>query len=255
MKRSLQTYPIRTRFAKEIVAEMMFPEKQTGKIIILCSGLPSSPVKNGTLRFLANQGYVAIYPRYRGTWESDGLFLKYSPYNDIRDIANEISKKKKVIDLESKKGISLQVKKIFVLGVSFGGPSALLASSLPIVSKVVAISPVVDWKIDSKTDPFISFVRSTQEQFGMAYRTEKKSDWDKLMQTDFYNPMEHIDSCNGKKIFILHAEDDEIVPIGPSKKFAEKVGGSYYWKRVGGHTLRIHHQFIWKKIETFLEAK
>jgi len=131
---------MRVRFAKEIVAEILLPEKQTGRVAILAIGLPSSPSKKEALQFLAGQGYVAILPRYRGTWESEGSFLEKSPALDIRDIIAELEKRSSVTDLYSGEIHSIRVSAIHLFGASFGGPAVLLNSHLPLVKKVIALS-------------------------------------------------------------------------------------------------------------------
>lgn len=250
-------YPIRTRFANDIVAEVMFPEKQTGKIAIIAIGLPSFPSKKETLQFLASNGYVAILPRYRGTWESEGNFLERSPALDIRDIIEELGKRHSIKDLLTEKRKSIRVSAIHLFGSSFGGAAVLLNSHSPLVKKIIALSPVIDWKIDGESEPFPFFVKFTRTAFGGAYRTKKKSDWQKLIESDFYNPIDHTPSIDGKKIFIIHSKDDTIVPYEPLIPFAQKTNASYYLKPTGGHLSisYIESALYWKKIAGFLHEK
>jgi alpha-beta hydrolase superfamily lysophospholipase len=126
---------------------------------------------------------------------------------------------------------------------------------LPIVKKVIVVSPVIDWQILGEDEPFDEFVRYSCLGYGGAYRTKQKSDWQKLVQTDFYNPLAHTKAMMGRKVFILHAKDDTNVPVDPVVPFAEKIGASYYLKPHGGHDLRLEQLFLWKKIEAFLKKK
>jgi pimeloyl-ACP methyl ester carboxylesterase len=248
-----KSYPIRTRFTKDIVAEVMLPERQTGKVAIFCSGLPSVPHKRGVLEFLAAQGYVTIFPRYRGTWESEGSFLEKSPAQDIEDVINDLVHHKSIRDLATGERVSIKVSAVHLFGSSFGGPAVLMNSHLKVVKKIIAISPVIDWKKEGEDEPFDFFVRFTQDAFGGAYRLRQKSDWQKLIKTDFYDPIAHTDTINGKKILIIHAKDDTVVPVEPVIPFAEKTGATYYLKPHGGHGLDLRHGFLWKKIEAFLK--
>lgn len=251
------SYPIRTRFAKTIVAEVMFPKKQTGKVAIIAIGLPSSPSKNKVLQFLAGQGYVVIFPRYRGTWESEGNFLEKSPAQDIYDVISNLTKHKVIKDLFSGETKRVRVTAIHLFGSSFGGPAVLFNSQLPIVKKIIAISPVIDWKKEGEDEPFDFFVRFTKECFGSAFRTRHQKDWQKLIKTDFYNPIQHTSSIDGKKTFIIHTKDDKVVPYEPLMPFAEKTCSAYYLKPKGGHLSISHltHLFYWKKISRFLNKK
>lgn len=246
---------LRTRFAKDIVAEVSFPEKQTGRVAILAIGAPSGSSKKERLQFLASQGYIAVYPRYRGTWESDGWFLERSPADDIHDVITELTKKKYVVDVATGEKVSIKVTAVHLFGGSFGGPAVLMNTGLPIVKKVIAISPVIDWSAEGEDEPFDEFVRYACLGYGGAYRTKHTSDWQRLVRTDFYNPIAHTKKIDGKKVLILHAKDDAAVPCDPVIPFATATGASYYLKPHGGHRIKFEHGFLWKKIEAFLKKK
>lgn len=246
---------IRTRFARDIVAEVFFPEKQTGKVAILAIGAPSGSSKKERLQFLARQGYVAVFPRYRGTWESDGYFLEHSPADDIRDVILELEKKKFVINVATGEVFPVKIKAVHLFGGSFGGPAVLMNTHLSIVKKVIAYSPVIDWSVEGEDEPFDEFVRYSCLGYGGAYRPKHTSDWQKLVRTDFYNPIAHVKTIDGKKVFIMHAKDDTNVPCDPVVPFAEKIGASYYIKPHGGHHIKFEHQFLWKKVRAFLKKK
>ncbi|MBP9728135.1 MAG: prolyl oligopeptidase family serine peptidase [Candidatus Moranbacteria bacterium] len=246
---------IRTRFAHDIVAEVFFPERQTGRVAILAIGAPSGSSKKERLQFLVSQGYVAVYPRYRGTWESDGWFLEHSPAKDIQDVVLELEKKKFVTDIATGKTFSVKINAVHLFGGSFGGPAVLLNTHLPIVKKVIAYSPVIDWSVEGEDEPFDEFVQYACLGYGGAYRPKHKSDWQKLVETDFYNPIAHVNEIDGKKVLILHAKDDTNVPCSPVVPFAEKIGASYYLKPHGGHRIKFEHGFLWKKVVAFLKKK
>lgn len=247
-------YPIRTRFARDIVAEVLLPKKQSGKVAILCGGAPSSPYSKRRLKFFADRGYIVIAPRYRGTWESEGWFLEKSPAKDIHDIITELSEKKSLHDIYTGKIIRLKVSKIHLFGASFGGPAVLLNTGHRLVEKVIALAPVLNWKIKGESEDFNFFVRFTEQAFGGSYRTQTPRVWKKLTESDFYNPVDHIASVDGKKVLILHAMDDAVVPYEPVADFSQKTKSTYYLKPKGGHDISMTHQFLWKKIDKFLRS-
>ncbi len=245
-------YPFRVRLAGEIVAEIVLPVRQTGKVAIIATGLPSSPSKGELLRFLADQGYVAIFPRYRGTWESEGYFLDQSPAQDIADVIDTLVKNQHITDLFTGQKIFLKAKTFYLFGFSFGGPAVILNSIHPRVKKVIAVSPVLDWSKEGEDEPFEKHVAFVTSGFGGAYRLRHQSDWQKLARTDFYNPLTQTHRVDGRKVFILHACDDRVVPYEPALEFVAKTNASLYLKPHGGHQLRITHRFLWKKIALFL---
>lgn len=255
--KKLEHQSFRTRFAKDIVAEVMFPDRQTDKIAIMAIGAPSAPYKKETLRFLASHGYVVIFPRYRGTWESEGNFLEHSPAKDIADVISELTKKHSVYDIAAQEKKNVRVSAIHLFGGSFGGPAVLLNTHFPIVKKVIALAPVLDWSAEGEDEPFDVFVRYSCEGYGGAYRPKHTTDWQKLIRTDFYNPIAHTSSIIGKKVFIIHSKDDTNVPYEPVIPFAEKTGAAYYLKPKGGHRgfNYLPHKFYWKKIEKFLKER
>lgn len=249
----------RTRFAKAIVAEVALPEKQTGKILILAQGFPSVPSKRSVLEFLVGEGYTVIFPRYRGTWESDGYFLEESPTQDIKLVVAELVQQKKFWCSFSRVWIPLRVKNFFVIGSSFGGPAAAWLSQHSLVKKVALLSPVLDWEKEGEAEPFAELIRFTRDGFGMATRLRSTHDWYKLRQNkNFYNFPLSLTSGERQKIFLIHCYDDMVVPIGPARDMI-KSGNiqHYYFKPHGGH-LGIGHitkLFYWHKIKKFFDAK
>src|SRR5512142_678992 len=121
----------RTRFKREILAEFLPPARprKQQRVIILCEGMPSGPRKQPLAQFLAGKGYWVFYPRYRGTWESDGIFLQKSPHEDIRDVIDGLYEG--IREIAFGKEFNVTPDEIFVIGGSFGGAAAVLASLDP----------------------------------------------------------------------------------------------------------------------------
>src|SRR3989344_8031182 len=80
----------RTRFKKDIVCEFLLPARRTNKVIIFCAGMPGVPKHKEAMGIWARRGYAVFFPRYRGTWESGGEFLKDSPEKDILGIISQL---------------------------------------------------------------------------------------------------------------------------------------------------------------------
>ena len=225
-------HTLRTRFKKEIVAEFLAPNRKSQRVIIFCDGMPVMPCKKSLLEFFAKKGYWVFSPRYRGTWESGGKFLEHSPVQDIIDVVAQLPKGFK--NLGDDKIYKLVPKTIYLFASSFGGAAGLLASSDTRITKVIALSPVVDWKTPSKTEPIDWLAEFIKSAFGKGYRFSMK-DWNKLKNGKFYNPMAWAKKIDGKKILIIHAKNDKTVLPGPVQKFAKITGSQLLLLKKGGH--------------------
>lgn len=247
-------HTLRTRFKKEIVAEFLPPTKKSAKVIIFCDGMPTVPYKRDLLSFLAKHGYWIFHPRYRGSWESGGQFLKISPHKDILDVISQLPRGFK--DLWSNKTYKVRPKKIYLFGGSFGGPAAILASLDKRVDKVIVISPVVDWRAESKAEPIDLVNKYVMRAFGNGYRYSKRN-WDKLKIGKFYNPAARIKEIDGRKLFIIHAKDDESVLWRPVLKFAKAVGAKIMLLKKGEHlsSMNFIKPRFYKKIKKFIDSK
>ena len=244
----------RTSFAEGIFAEFWIPNKPSGKAFIIVDGCPTVPSKHTLGEFLARKGYWVFHPRYRGSWESKGEFLKYSPDEDVRIVA--LSLNLGFINIYDNITYLLDIKEINVVGASFGGAAAILSSRYPEINKVVALAPVIDWNYGhprSKNKDFNKFHQDPRLGFGDAYRTPDKN-LNKLMNGKFFNPIAYVKEIEGGKIFLAHTKDDTVVPYEPTLKFAKLLGIKPLLFAKGGHlSSRILTQsLVWKKVKAFL---
>lgn len=248
----------RTRFG-DIVAEFLPPARRKGsrrgadKVVILCGGMPSAPRSGPLLPFLARKGYWVFYPRYRGSWESGGKFLRYSPEEDVLNIIDALPRGFK--DIYAGKRYRIKTPEICVIGGSFGGPAAILASRDPRVTRAVAVAPVIDWRREGKSEKAAWMEKFLREAFGEAYRFDHK-DWLKLKTGKFYSPAAHAKEIDGRKIFMIHAKNDGVVPYRASEAFAKRTGAQLLLLRSGGHLRMsvIAAPRLWKKVGPFLRG-
>ena len=247
----------RTRFAGEIVTAFL-PPRRAGKIqrvIILCDGMPSIPRKQPLAAFLAAKGYWVFYPRYRGAWESGGKFLERSPHLDILDVVGGLSTEFR--ELAFGRRFRVEAEEVFVIGGSFGGAAAILASLDERVKKVVANCPVVDWAIlgreqkkETSNPSYAAYIRAA---FGNGYRLTDRN-WKKLRSGKFYNPAYHAREITPSKVMMFHAQDDPYIPYRSVEKFARVTGAQLKLLRRGGHlsTDMIVRKY-WRAIRVFFE--
>ena len=248
----------RARFKREILAEFLPPSRpgKKARVIVLCDGMPSIPRKQPLAEFLSRQGYWVFYPRYRGAWESRGVFLQKSPHQDILDIMDELPKG--VRDIAFGQKFSLSPEEYIVVGGSFGGPAAILCSLDRRVKRVVANCPVVDWSALSKSENAEtsnpSYVGYIREAFGDAYRLSAKN-WNKLHTGRFYSPLHHAKDIDPTKILMFHAKDDPYIPWQTVAQFAERTGARLKLLKRGGHLSTSHVvPRYWPQIHRFFSA-
>jgi len=248
----------RTRFKREIVTEFLPPVRsgKTQKAIILCDGMPSIPRKQPLAEFLSRKGYWVFYPRYRGTWESGGEFLEKSPHEDILDVIGGLSKEFRELAFGLR--FRVRVDELFVIGGSFGGAAAILASLDPRVKKVVANCPVVDWAIlppsEKAETSNVSYSAYIREAFGNGYRLSDKN-WKKLHGGKFYNPAYYARDVTASKVMMFHAQDDPYVSYRSVKKFAALTGARLKLLRRGGHlSTDLIVRKYWPQIKQFFEG-
>lgn len=248
----------RTRFRSGIVAEFLPParRRKNERLILLCDGMPSMPRKQGLAEFLSERGFWVIYPRWRGAWESSGRLLGLPPQQDLSDILDELPSG--LAESAFGQRFALQPRQVFVIGGSFGGAAALLASLDPRVTKVVANCPVVDWSIldeeQGKETSNPSYAAYIREAFGEGYRLSGRN-WNKLRTGRFFNPIYEIARLDARKILMFHAQDDPYVPWRSVAEFAEAGGFRLRLLRRGGHlsTDRTVRRY-WHDIEEFFQA-
>jgi len=228
----------RTRFGKDIVAEFQPPLRagKKQKVILLCDGMPSIPRKTGSGRISFPQGLLGdspALPWHVGKRRQVSREISASGYSRCDRRAAE-----GIRDVAFGQRFTVAPDEIFVIGGSFGGAAAILASLDPRVKKVIANCPVVDWSILPKSEKaetsnpnYAAYIR---EAFGNAYKLSDRN-WKKLSSGRFYNPTHHIEELTASKILMFHAKDDPYVPYASVKRFARRTGAKLKSFQRGGH--------------------
>lgn len=242
----------RTTIKKEIVCEYILPEKKTHKVIILAPGAPGYPAKEKLLVFLANRGFAVFLPRYRGSFESGGEFLKYEPTKDITDVIDSLETGWH--DAWDNTKHLIKNPEVYLIGGSFGGSAVLLASNHPKVKKVIATAAVCDWRVDSEIEPMDKLLTFIRRGFGVGYRFSDKN-WERLVTGKIYNPINKVQQMNGKKILMIHGTLDPIVPFHTAEIFAKISGAKLVAIRTKDHLglSKIMRPNIWKHVEKYLK--
>jgi pimeloyl-ACP methyl ester carboxylesterase len=249
----------RTRFKDEIVAEFLppVPPREKAPVIIVCDGMPVIPIYQGFCEFLAGQGFWVVYPRWRGSWESGGEFMARSPVEDVLDVIDELPNG--LVEIAFGRHFAVEPDEIYVIGESFSGAAAILASLDARVTKVVANCPVTDWSILDHSEQMetanLNFAAYVREAFGHAYRVSDEN-WSKLRGGNFFSPWAQRAEFKPGKVLIIHAKDDIYVRYAPSERFARATGVQLHTIEQGGH---LSAEWVvkkyWEEIKKFFESE
>lgn len=222
----------RALFAKEIVAEFLPPKRPSNRVVILCDGLPSVPGKAEVVRWFSKKGYWCFNLRYRGTWESLGNFLDHDPTEDVLDLIDALPGGFRSIWTEE--DFHVKPEFVAVVGASFGGTAALMASLDDRVDKAIALAPVIDWTDESEAEPMDWFGDVIRKGYAGAVHFED-SDWGRLSRGEFFQPAAHMKQFDPSKLFIVHAQDDKVVHIDPTLELLKQTGCKGKVLKRGGH--------------------
>jgi esterase/lipase len=209
----------------DMFVEYLLPKGKIRGAIVLCDGLPSIPYQRELMNELLFTDYAVFFPRYRGTWESGGEFLKESPIKDIKSLSLAL-----INGIEINK-IDFKTEQIVLIGTSFGGAVALSLANESEVKKVIALSPVIDFVGVPSVRSLGNFLQST---FTGAYRFENKN-WHFLATGQLMNPINDVEKKNGKKIHIFAGKQDEDVSPKSLLDFCLSVGAFYHLKEKCAH--------------------
>jgi hypothetical protein len=211
--------PFRGRFKAGVIAEFLPPVGASNEVVVFCDGLPSVPCQGKTLRYFSRRGFWAFHMRYRGSWESSGVFLKQKPHKDVQCLIEHIAKGFE--DIESQRQFRISKPVFFVIGSSFGGTTAIFASMNAKIKRAVALAPVCDWRRQNQSSSPLILRRMIKSGFGPAYRVREEY-WNKLKTGHFFNPVAITSDFTARKLFVIHARDDSTVKVGQSRSFCRK---------------------------------
>ncbi len=227
---STKIYPkqMKPKIAKKngIFFEYLIPKNKTGKIpfIILCEGLPAKPCQNKLMNILVDLGYGVLYPRYGGTWESEGVFLERKPGEEISYLAE------KLLNGLVLGGTNITAKKITLIATSFGASVALSIAENKNINKIIALSPILNFKNLPSLDSLRKFL---QKMYSTTYRFTA-STWENLASGECVPSASSVNKKSVSKIFLFGGyEDKEISPI-ELMTWGKKIGiSSCLYKNMG----------------------
>lgn len=198
----------------DIVGDAVLTTKKPKGTIILCEGIPAVPERTRLMSTLSHAGFDVLLPRYKGSWESPGVFLSQSPALDIRLVCSSLTKG---IPVGAR---TIKSKKIILIGSSFGGAVAIGASDHPAVTRVIALSPIIDFpSLHGSLETLPAYLK---KYFPGAYRFTDRG-WKTLMAGDLIKPSQSLHSRYAAKIWLFAGANDETIPFEHYEQVPQKL--------------------------------
>lgn len=224
--------------------------------IILCEGLPSVPKQKELMTHLSNNGCNVFFPRYSGTWESEGEFLIISPTEDIYNLVRHL-KNGSATELYGGKTFNTNYP-THLVGSSFGGTVALSLIPRDSISKIVALSPIIDFKThnNDNTEQDLNWLKSfIQKAFGSAYRFSDQN-WDLMINGELFNPPQEVPESKAGNVLIVYDTTDKEINPGKIAQYVSKNKISTIVTDTAGHLSlsKIPH-YVWERIIGFFKFK
>lgn len=251
--------PILKAYYGNIFFEFLTYDEPKDSVIFL-PGFPSSNKYDVEMRFLFKKGYNVFFPRYKGTYQSKGLFLKSNIVRDIQKFLNEIKKGKaeSLWDLNIKK---FSTRKIILFGGSFSGAIACGLSSIDKnISKIILSAPVWDFKkhnSDGNEQDLQKLVPFIKRAYSNLYRFRFNNLINTLFQFKELSPSFYLEKLQNKQIpiLVLHDPRDKTVSIKHSLYMKNKLPKLKIIKHFLGHPFGIKLiENKWKEINKFIKS-
>lgn len=210
------------------------------KTVVLLCGVPAQPKQYAVIEWFANAGFDVFFPRYEGTWESDGVFLSPSPIVGINTLIDSIHTGLMLNDAEYRS------EEVYVFGASFGGGVALALDDAPYLKKVCAVSPVVSYAQVKGIETLGAHLKSA---FPNDYRFDM-AEWEKLVRDELYCPLRET-KPPATKIMVVAGKDDDQIMADDLKQYAGEKGIKYLLEDTGHITPSRVSENLFAKILTF----
>lgn len=206
--------------------------------VVLLDGFPSSNDREEEMRLLFQNGYNVFYPRYKGTFQSDGEFLKRDPSATMAEFL-EYLQTGSTVNLWDEKQVSFQNSGFHLILGSFGGAVSLAVAHQFDVDSVVLFSPV--WNFAEHN--------GTYEEQDISHLTSfVKRAYKHLFRFDFNNVKEEMvrfDSCKPSHylplsetvVGVFHDPDDSVVSVEHSRSYVPLLADGELYEQSFGHGL------------------
>lgn len=250
--------PILRGYYGGIFFEFVLQDRLADAVIIL-PGFPSGNDFNELISLFYEKGYHVFVPRYRGSYQSAGIFLSKNPVDDIVYFLENLDEgsAKNLWDLKKEE---FKINKKILVGSSFGAAIALgVAAKSEDVSHVILEAPVWDFKIHNEKgdeqdlQKLTEFVRNSYKN---CYRFKFKGLNKKMGKFEELNPAYYLPRLSESNIplLVMHDPNDKVVSIRHTKEKLAYLPRATYLEHYLGHKMsRDLLVAYWKEIDKFIK--
>lgn len=228
--------PILKAYYGKIFFEFLVHKGKKDSIILL-EGFPSSNQRDYLMRFFYEKGFNVFFPRFKGSFQSEGVFLETDPVKDILYFIEKIKEgsAKNLWDMED---IMFSTGKINLIGSSFSGAIACgLSASSKEISRLVLASPVLDYEkhnIKGNEQDLDSLTMFVKRAYKNLYRFSFNSIQEKMNTFDKISPNFYLKS-NMPPTLIFHDPTDNSVSIQHAREICSKLKNCQLVETEEGH--------------------
>lgn len=242
-------------YKNEIFFEAALQDFQADTIVLL-PGFPSSNNMKEKIKFFSDLGYHVISPRYPGSFQSDGEFLKNNIVIDLIKFITSIDDNI-ITNLWDLKDYKFKTKNKIIVAESFAGAIScgILANSNNI-SNLILFSPVWDFEKhnqDNNEEDLEHLIHFVKRAYKNLYRFSFNSlveELKKIEEIKFKNYYQKIKT----PILVFHDNEDRIVSINHSNFINNKIDIKLINEKFG-HGMSINSLEIFKEeIKKFLKS-
>jgi len=197
----------------KLAGVLHLPPSGRARPVILLHGFTGSKSEAGRLytdlaRVLCGAGYAVLRFDYRGHGDSPLPFEEFSIPKAVEDAQSAI---------EYVKGLGgVDASRLALVGLSMGGGVAVkVAAGRDDVAALVLLAPALDWPELTKRAPF-------RAEGGYVYMGALRLRAEHALESSRFTVMDLAERVRAPTL-IVHAVDDEVVPIDQSRRFYERL--------------------------------
>lgn len=241
---------VRTQVYLSAPAAGAFRRGEPTDVLVMCYGCPSHPFDHSAALMgeYLDAGYALAYPEYLGTWGSGGTCTLGNAVDTVGMVLDAL-RSGGAVEIRHRETLSWRVRRIAFFGASFGGSVALVAAARFAPNAVIAVSPVIDWRLhgagpDREED--LSATYDVIEQgYANLWRIDRHTYNDLRLGRLDLNPADHVERLARIPALFVHADDDPQVSNRNTRALAERLRAlgaphRFDFPEGGGHLILYH---------------